>query len=101
MGVGFLVGYGLAAMVKGESGASDYDRYEETSRSYAAQPILGSHGGPSRAAQSLGASTEAAGYGNGKHDDGPGFFEKLTSTPVYHKVKQEAGHGDSVPLISM
>lgn len=97
MGVGFLVGYGLAAMVKGESGASDYDRYEETSRSYAAQPILGSHGGPSRAAQSLGASTEAAGYGNGKHDDGPGFFEKLTSTPVYHKVKQEAGNvGDAL-----
>src|SRR5678810_814852 len=28
MGVGFLVGYGLAAMVKGESG-SGYDRYEE------------------------------------------------------------------------
>src|SRR4026208_382521 len=35
MGVGFLVGYGLAAMVKGE-GSSGYDHYDETTRSYAA-----------------------------------------------------------------
>jgi len=92
MGVGFLVGYGLAAMAKGEGGysSSDYDRdrnsdrdrYEETSRSYAAQPILGAHA----------SSTETAGYGNGKHDEGPSFFEKLTSTPAYHKMKHEASN---------
>ena len=93
MGVGFLVGYGLAAMVKGESGSSDYDRYEETSRSYAAQPILGAHAASSHPSAGFAASTtEAAGYGNGKHEDGPGFFEKLTSTPAYHKVKHEAGN---------
>ena len=87
MGVGFLVGYGLAAMVKGESGYEGYDRYEETSRSYAAQPILGAHA----------SSAEVGGYGNGKHDEGPGFFEKLTSTPVYNKVKQEASNvGDAL-----
>lgn len=92
MGVGFLVGYGLAAMVKGEGDSSsaeydryyDRDRYEETSRSYAAQPILG-------AAHASG-TTETAGYGNGKHDEGPSFFEKLTSTPAYHKMKHEAGN---------
>lgn len=90
MGVGFLVGYGLAAMAKGESesSSSDYDRYydrdryEETSRSYAAQPILGAHA----------SSGETAGYGNGKHDEGPSFFEKLTATPAYNKMKQEAGN---------
>ena len=96
VGVGFLVGYGLAAMVKGEgeSSASDYDRYydrdryEETSRSYAAQPILGAHAS---------ATTETAGYGNGKHDEGPSFFEKLTATPAYNKMKQEAGNiGDAL-----
>jgi len=90
MGVGFLVGYGLAAMVKGEgeSAVTDYDRYEETSRSYAAQPILGAH---------TSSATETAGYGNGKHDEGPSFFEKLTSTPAYHKMKQEAGNiGDAL-----
>jgi len=92
MGVGFLVGYGLAAMVKGESDYSDYDRYEQTSRAYAAQPILGTHH-----ASTTASATDAAGYGNGKHDDGPGFFEKLTSTPVYHKMKQEAGNvGDAL-----
>ena len=89
MGVGFLVGYGLAAMVKGDS-SSDYDRYdryEETSRSYAAQPILGAHAT---------SADVGGGYGNGKHDEGPGFFEKLTSTPAYHKVKQEASNlGDA------
>ena len=87
LGVGFLVGYGLAAMAKGESGG-DYDRYDETPRSYAAQPILGAHAV---------AAAESAAYGNGKHEDGPGFFEKLTSTPVYNKVKQEAGNlGDAL-----
>jgi hypothetical protein len=98
MGVGFLVGYGLAAMVKGESSSSDYDRYdryEETSRSYAAQPILGAH-----ASSALGSHASQAdvvgGYENGKHEEGPGFFEKLTSTPAYHKVKQEASNlGDA------
>ena len=92
MGVGFLVGYGLAAMAKGESGGDydrGYDRYEETSRSYAAQPILGTHHAAS--------TTETAGYGNGKHEEGPGLFEKLTSTPAYHKMKQEAGNiGDAL-----
>jgi hypothetical protein len=93
MGVGFLVGYGLAAMVKGDGGSDRYDRYdtydrEETSRSYAAQPILGAHHA---------AASEVAGYGNGKHDEGPGIFEKLTSTPAYHKMKQEAGNiGDAL-----
>lgn len=101
-GVGFLVGYGLAAMVKGDRGHSAYDRYEEPARSYAAQPILGAHAAPSQASSSyasssLGGATEAAGYGNGKHDEGPGFFTKLTATPAYHKVKQEAGHlGDAL-----
>lgn len=93
MGVGFLVGYGIAAMVKGESESSGYDRHEETSRSYAAQPILGSH-------TTLGAHAapaEAPSYGNGKHEEGPGLFEKFTSTPAFHKMKHEAGNvGDAL-----
>ena len=92
-GVGFLLGYGLAAMVKGnggEAGAYDYshDRYGygEESRSYAAQPILqasAAHAGTSKS-------------GNGKQDEGPGFFEKLSHTQAYQKVKDEAGNlGDA------
>jgi hypothetical protein len=100
MGVGFLVGYGLAAMAKGDGGdyAPDYsststmDRYYageygSESKSYSAQPILHA------------SSASAAPYkqGNGTQDEGPGFFQKLTSTPVYHKVKDEAANiGDAV-----
>ena len=91
-GVGFLVGYGLAAMVKGNAGVDDsdysYNRYGygEESRSYAAQPIL----------QASAAATGASKSGNGKHDEGPGFFEKLSHTHAYQKVKDEAGNlGDA------
>lgn len=88
-GVGFLVGYGLAALVKGDDGedySSSYDRnYAQESRSYAAQPIL-----------QAGATDANVRQGNGKHDEGPGFFEKLTSTPAYQKVKHEASNlGDA------
>lgn len=87
MGVGFLVGYGLAAMVKGDGGyTSVIDRYADVSRSYAAEPILGARA----------TSASAVSDDNGKHDEGPGFFEKLTSTPAYQKVKHEAGNlGDA------
>ena len=90
-GVGFLVGYGLAAMVKGDGGVdSDYGYnrygYGEESRSYAAQPVL----------QASAAAAGASKSGNGKHDEGPGFFEKLSHTHAYQKVKDEAGNlGDA------
>ena len=103
MGVGFLVGYGLAAMVKGDGGddytsaySSSMDRYYageygDASKSYSAQPILR---GASTAAST---STESYKQGNGTQDEGPGFFEKLTSTPAYHKVKHEAANlGDAM-----
>ena len=91
-GVGFLVGYGLAALVKSDGGPGsayeergyDYQRYAEESKSYAAQPILQS------------THSESSKQANGKHDEGPGFFEKLTSTPAYQKVKDEASNiGDA------
>lgn len=91
LGVGFLVGYGLAAIVKGDGDdddyASSYDRYYAgEQKSYAAQPVL-----------RAGAADVDLKQGNGKHDEGPGFFEKLTATPAYHKVKEEAGNlGEAV-----
>jgi hypothetical protein len=98
-GVGFLVGYGLAAMIKGD-GESDYDsaisrygdesRSYEESRSYAAQPIL-------RAGAAASYAEPGAKSGNGKHDEGPGFFERLTNTPAYERVKHEASNvGDAL-----
>jgi hypothetical protein len=102
MGVGFLVGYGLAAMVKGDSDddtssaySSSMDRYYageygDASKSYSAQPIL-------RGSASSSTSTQSPKQGNGTEDQGPGLIEKLTSTPAYHKVKHEAANiGDAV-----
>jgi len=98
MGVGFLVGYGLAAMAKGDGGddtsaySSSMDRYYageygDASKSYSAQPVL----------RASSASTESYKQGNGTQDEGPGLLEKLTSTPAYHKVKHEAANiGDAV-----
>ena len=94
LGVGFLIGYGLAAMAKGDGEdeyaspyASSYDRYAQGSpKSYAAEPVL------------RGASSDVdLKKSNGKEDEGPGFFEKLTSTTAYHKVKDEASNlGDAL-----
>src|ERR1043165_782790 len=93
LGVGFLVGYGLAAVAKGDSDdddeyASSYNRYyAEEQKSYAAPPVM-------RAGMS---QADAVKQGNGKHDEGPGFFEKLTNTTAYHKVKDEAANvGDAL-----
>ena len=93
MGVGFLVGYGLAAIVKGDERdtyESAIDRYNDESKSYAAQPVL-------RSSAAASFSQAATKQENGEADEGPGFFERLTSTPAYHKVKNEAAHvGDAL-----
>src|SRR5688572_8420996 len=91
-GVGFLVGCGLASAFKGDgdryySYSTAIDRYGEAEKSYAAQPVLGA--GPASM------STSSYDYGrkaeNGSHD-GPGFFERMTQTQAYERVKGEAGN---------
>jgi hypothetical protein len=86
VGVGFLVGYGLAAMVKGDSretgGPVDY--YAPRTRAYASQ-------------SSVSAPQATAKQENGNGHEGPGFFEKLSHTPAFGRVKDEAGNiGDAV-----
>jgi len=87
-GVGFLVGYGVAAAVKGDSRATDYegDYYAPQTRNYAQQAF-------SSAPQ----SESKHGKGNGhQKDDGPGFLEKLSNTPAYGRVKEEVSNvGDA------
>ncbi len=87
MGVGFVVGYGLAAAVKGDHDdyASAIDRFGAEARSYTAQSLpqagAGTHQGES--------GTE---LGNGTDENrGPGFFQRFTTTPAYHRVRDEAG----------
>ena len=92
MGVGFCTGYCIAGYVKGDS--NDYesaiDRYGEESRQYAPQNFVSS------AAMAAPAGIHAK-QGNGTHDSGPNFFQKVANTPAFEKVKNEAGNiGDAV-----
>jgi hypothetical protein len=87
LGVGFCTGYCIASYAKGEG--SDYDsaidRYGDEARHYASQGIA------TPAQASIPSS-----YGNGKPDSGPSFFQKVTQTPAFERVKDEAGNiGDA------
>ena len=92
-GVGLLVGCGIASVFKGDDEGYDryssaIDRYGEEAKSYAAQPVLGA--GPASAVH-MSAASYPAKAGNGSHD-GPGFFERVTQTPAYERVKDEAAN---------
>jgi hypothetical protein len=91
LGVGFLVGYGIAATVKGDGNGHHEDAGFIPSRShaYAAQPVLGA-----AAAASMRPQTTSE---NGKdEDEGPGILDRLKTTPAYGRVRSEvAGIGNS------
>ena len=92
LGVGFCTGYCIANYVKGES--TDYyaaiDRYGEESRHYATQNLV------SGAAMPTPSAAVHPKQGNGTHDSGPNIFQKLTNTPAFERVKDEAGNiGDA------
>src|SRR6185295_5648917 len=94
LGAGFATGWCIAAFAKGES--SDYesaiDRFGQESNYYAAQAMdmgaaMATPGGPRPPKQ----------HGNGAHDTGPSFFQKMVNTPAFERVKDEAGNiGDAV-----
>ena len=93
MGVGFAVGYCIAGYAKGDESAysTAIDRYDEESRNYASQSLVGS-----AAAMSTPQTGFRSKQSNG-HDSGPGFFEKVANTPAFERVRQEAGNiGDAV-----
>jgi len=91
LGVGFVVGYGLAAVVKGDgNGDDDYSAgsYETASRRVRGQ-------GTTRHAASLAEQYDMV--PDTEADDGPGLLERLTTTPAYDRVKSEvAGIGNSI-----
>jgi hypothetical protein len=88
MGVGFCTGYCIANYVKGDDGEyrSAIDRYGEESRHYAAQNFAG---GAAMATPGVGVQPKPE---NGKHDSGPNFFEKLTHSSAFDRVRNEAGN---------
>ncbi|HSE30503.1 MAG TPA: hypothetical protein VLA93_02890 [Pyrinomonadaceae bacterium] len=85
LGVGFVVGYGVAAMVAGDE-EPPRDYYGADYRSYAAQPVLTS------ASMNKQQPEQRRQGGNGHEEDtGPGFLERLTHTQAYGRVKDEVG----------
>ena len=86
LGVGFCTGYCIANYAKGDS--DDYrsaiDRYGDESKQYTAQSLANTAG------------SIAPRLDNGKHDTGPSFFQKVTNTPAFERVRDEAGNiGDA------
>ena len=89
LGAGFCTGYCIANYVKGYSGEyhSAIDRFGDESRHYATQGIASS--APMTAPVHVK-------QGNGTHDTGPNFFQKIANTQAFDRVKNEAGNiGDA------
>src|ERR1051325_11602470 len=94
LGLGFWTGYCIAAFTKGDS--DDYrsaiDHYGEESKYYTSQSLA-----DTGASMSTPASVTSSRQYNGKHDSGPSFFQKVTNTPAFERVKDEAGNiGDAI-----
>jgi hypothetical protein len=92
LGIGFLTGYCIANTLKDDDDYSRYssaiERYDEHSRSYAAQPVLGT-ASASMASGSAGLDSRTE---NGSKDHGPGLFQRVTNTPAYERVRDEAAN---------
>jgi len=93
LGVGFSLGYCIANYAKGDDEyrySSAIDQFgEESNRYYASQEISSPAMSPQAGSRSQ--------YGNGSHESGPGFFQKVANTQAFEKVKDEAGNiGDAI-----
>jgi len=78
-GVGFFVGYGIAAALSDDDFA-DVPYASETMRAYAARPVVGE----------LLAAAMSSTKTNGK-DDGPGLLERFRETSAYDRLSKEVG----------
>jgi len=81
-GVGFFVGYGIAAAIKGDDSDERYRGSSvpnsPTAHSYAAQPVIGA------------APSESSSKPNGE-GDGPSVLERFRETSAYERLSKEAG----------
>src|SRR4029453_10789035 len=94
LGVGFCTGYCIANFAKGDG--ADYEsainHYGQESEFYTSQCLAGTGG----AMATPGGPRPKQQYGNGSHDTGPSFFQKVANTPAFERVKDEAGNiGDA------
>jgi hypothetical protein len=82
-GVGFCVGYCIAATIKREESESE-EYISSEPHVYASQPITG------RSYTPLSASLDAADKANGK-DEGPGLLGRIKETRAFDRLNQEVG----------
>ena len=84
-GVGFFVGYGIAAAIRGDD---EDEIHYGSSRAYSlsAQPAIGDKLGNALSRQPSESTTKS----NGK-DEGPGLLERFRETSAYDRLSQEAG----------
>ena len=93
LGVGFCTGYCIASFAKGEGADYDsaIDRFGQESNYYTSQAIVGTGAG-----MATPGGPRSKQHGNGTHDTGPSFFQKMVHTPAFERVKDEAGNiGDA------
>jgi len=93
LGAGFATGWCIAAYAKGDGleYQSAIDRFGQESDYYTSQAM----GGGVAMATPGGPRTEQ--HGNGSHDTGPSFFQKMVHTHAFERVKDEAGNiGDAL-----
>jgi len=94
LGVGFSLGYCIANYAKGDESyrySSAIDHYGEETDRYTAQAVRASS-----APMAAPVSTKPQ-PGNGTHNSGPGFFQKVANTHAFERVRDEAGNiGDAV-----
>ncbi len=86
-GVGFFVGYGLAAALSGDD-RDDTPYASQTMRSYEPQHSIGEP--LARATASAKASNASSLKTNGQ-DDGPGLVARFKETSAYDRLSKEAG----------
>ena len=94
LGAGFATGYCIAACVKGDDRdyTSAIERYGQESQNYTSQAMYGDAGSAMTPQGGIRAT-----YGNGKHDSGPSFFQKVANTQAFERVRDEAGNiGDAL-----
>jgi hypothetical protein len=81
-GVGFFVGYGIAAAITGDDD-DDIPYASQTMRTYTARPLIGE---PLASAMS-----SAKTNGKDHKDDSPGLIERFKETSAYDRLSKEAG----------
>ena len=94
LGAGFATGWCIAAFAKGDDSEyeSAIDRFGQESDYYTSQSMAGTG-----AAMATPGGPRPKQDGNGTHDTGPSFFQKMVHTPAFERVKDEAGNiGDAV-----